>query len=64
MAISHVLRVCLCRPEPHILLFRRKLGTDPVTGLCVPSMAKAARAKYMAEFEGATLAEKVTKDDA
>jgi cyclin-dependent kinase regulatory subunit CKS1 len=20
------------RPEPHILLFRRELGTDPVTG--------------------------------
>lgn len=23
---------CVHRPEPHILLFRRKLGTDPETG--------------------------------
>lgn len=22
----------ICRPEPHILLFRRPLGTDPQTG--------------------------------
>ena len=28
------------RPEPHILLFRRLKGTDPVTGL-PPSSAKA-----------------------
>jgi cyclin-dependent kinase regulatory subunit CKS1 len=22
------------KPEPHILLFRRQLGTDPLTGIC------------------------------
>lgn len=22
------------KPEPHILLFRRPLGTDPLTGIC------------------------------
>lgn len=22
------------KPEPHILLFRRALGTDPLTGIC------------------------------
>ena len=44
-----------CRPEPHILLFRRKLGVDPVTGEFVPELAKAAKAQYMSEFEGATL---------
>mmetsp|Transcript_8188 Transcript_8188/g.19582 ORF Transcript_8188/g.19582 Transcript_8188/m.19582 type:complete len:110 (+) Transcript_8188:94-423(+) len=31
------------RPEPHILLFRRPLGTDPTTGLVNPVQAAAAR---------------------
>ena len=34
------------RPEPHILLFRRPLGTDPVTGKVVESLAREAAAKY------------------
>ena len=57
MRVSHdVLPTCACRPEPHILLFRRKIGTDPVTGQYVPALAKAAKAQYMQEFEGTTLA--------
>jgi cyclin-dependent kinase regulatory subunit CKS1 len=28
------------RPEPHILLFRRPLGTDPVTGKVNPELAR------------------------
>lgn len=28
------------RPEPHILLFRRPMGTDPQTGLAPESIAK------------------------
>ncbi len=30
------------KPEPHILLFRRPLGTNPVTGLVDPSGAGAS----------------------
>ena len=30
-------------PEPHILLFRRRLGTDPNTGELNPKLAKAAK---------------------
>jgi cyclin-dependent kinase regulatory subunit CKS1 len=36
----------LCRPEPHILLFRRPLGTDPVTGKVNDEMAQDAKTKY------------------
>ena len=32
------------RPEPHILLFRRPLGTDPVTGKVVETLARDAKA--------------------
>lgn len=38
------------RPEPHILLFRRPLGTDPVSGKVDPEAARSARRKYMQEF--------------
>jgi cyclin-dependent kinase regulatory subunit CKS1 len=31
------------RPEPHILLFRRELGTDPVTGKRPMSVGQTAR---------------------
>ena len=38
------------RPEPHILLFRRPLGTDPVTGKVVETLARDAKAKYAEEM--------------
>ena len=38
------------RPEPHILLFRRPLGTDPVTGKVVETLARDAKAKYAADM--------------
>ena len=37
------------RPEPHILLFRRRLGTDPQTGKVDPQMQKQAQEMYEAE---------------
>ena len=40
----------MTRPEPHILLFRRALGTDPVTGKVVPEQAELARQQYYREF--------------
>ncbi|KAI9917335.1 hypothetical protein PsorP6_013266 [Peronosclerospora sorghi] len=39
-----------CRPEPHILLFRRPLGTDPTTGRVDMEMQKQAKEKYAQEF--------------
>jgi len=39
------------RPEPHILLFRRALGTDPTTGRVDARLAKAAVEKYRREYE-------------
>merc|ERR1712232_1360077 len=39
------------RPEPHILLFRRPLGTDPTTGKVDPGLQKLAQEKYAREFE-------------
>ena len=33
-------------PEPHILLFRRVLGTDPQTGRVDPDLVTAARAEF------------------
>ncbi|KAK1943353.1 Cyclin-dependent kinases regulatory subunit 1 [Phytophthora citrophthora] len=38
------------KPEPHILLFRRPLGTDPTTGRVNPDMEKQAKEKYAQEF--------------
>ncbi len=35
-----------CSPEPHILLFRRSLGTDPTTGMINPRLQKEAVDKY------------------
>lgn len=37
------------RPEPHILLFRRRLGTDPQTGKVDPALQKQAQEQYEAE---------------
>ena len=41
----------LHRPEPHILLFRRELGTDPQTGNVDPDLAREAKAKYQEELK-------------
>lgn len=38
------------RPELHILLFRRALGTDPVTGKIDPVAAEAAKQAYLREY--------------
>jgi cyclin-dependent kinase regulatory subunit CKS1 len=38
------------RPEPHILLFRRPLGTDPQTGEVDPKLLRAAREEYKNQF--------------
>ena len=38
------------RPEPHILLFRRPLGTNPVTGKVDPELEAEAKAKYQKEI--------------
>jgi cyclin-dependent kinase regulatory subunit CKS1 len=34
------------RPEPHILLFRRPLGTDPHTGMVDPELEREAKDQY------------------
>lgn len=39
-----------CSPEPHILLFRRPLGTDPQSGRVDPELLKAAREEYKDQF--------------
>lgn len=41
------------RPEPHILLFRRPLGTDPTTGRVDPALERQAKDRFDQEF-GAT----------
>ena len=38
------------RPEPHILLFRRPLGTDPTTGKVEAVLARDAKAKFDRDF--------------
>jgi hypothetical protein len=42
--------ICVFRPEQHILLFRRALGTDPVSGKIDPVAAEAARVAYLREY--------------
>jgi len=39
-----------CRPEPHILLFRRPLGTDPQTGAVDPELEREAKERYQQEL--------------
>eukprot|EP00638_Chattonella_subsalsa_P002551 CAMPEP_0117762312 /NCGR_PEP_ID=MMETSP0947-20121206/17853_1 /TAXON_ID=44440 /ORGANISM="Chattonella subsalsa, Strain CCMP2191" /LENGTH=87 /DNA_ID=CAMNT_0005583575 /DNA_START=131 /DNA_END=394 /DNA_ORIENTATION=- len=34
------------RPEPHILLFRRPHGTNPVTGIVEPALERQAKLEY------------------
>jgi hypothetical protein len=38
--------VYLYRPEPHILLFRRALGTNPQNGRIEPELVEAAKAEF------------------
>ena len=38
------------RPEPHILLFRRPLGTDPRSGTIDPDLARKAKERYFQEY--------------
>uniref|UniRef100_A0A7S3VGP8 Cyclin-dependent kinases regulatory subunit n=1 Tax=Chaetoceros debilis TaxID=122233 RepID=A0A7S3VGP8_9STRA len=40
----------LHRPEPHILLFRRPLGTDPQTGRVDPELKRQALEEYKTQF--------------
>ena len=58
-SFSHVLFVCnlllspprtFNSPEPHILLFRRPLGTDPQSGRVDPEMERKAREDYRAQY--------------
>jgi len=37
------------KPEPHILLFRRPLGTDPITGKVAPPMPSKMPARVSAK---------------
>lgn len=37
-------------PEPHILLFRRPLGTDPQSGRVDPELERKAREEYQSQF--------------
>jgi hypothetical protein len=37
-------------PEPHILLFRRPLGTDPQSGRVDPELERKAREEYTGQF--------------
>ena len=36
----------ICSPEPHILLFRRVLGTNPQSGRVEPDLVAASRAEF------------------
>ncbi|CBJ27816.1 conserved unknown protein [Ectocarpus siliculosus] len=38
------------RPEPHILLFKRPLGTDPVSGKVDPVLEQEAKKAYQQEL--------------
>jgi len=38
------------KPEPHILLFRRPLGTNPTTGEIDPELEREAKEKYQEEL--------------
>jgi cyclin-dependent kinase regulatory subunit CKS1 len=39
------------RPEPHILLFRRRLGTDPTTGEVNPELERQQYEQFKKEYE-------------
>ena len=38
------------KPEPHILLFRRPLGTDPLSGEVDPELERDAKERYQQEL--------------
>jgi cyclin-dependent kinase regulatory subunit CKS1 len=38
------------RPEPHILLFRRPLGTDPVSGKVDSELERQAKEEYLSNL--------------
>ena len=40
----------ICRLEPHILLFRHPLGTDPQSGCVDAKLERAAREEYKNQF--------------
>lgn len=42
--------VIIIRPEPHILLFRRPLGTDPISGEINPDLEREAKLQYQMEL--------------
>lgn len=42
----------LLRPEPHILLFKRPLGTDPVSGKVDATLELEAKKAYQQELAG------------
>ena len=47
----YTLFLFIYRPEPHILLFRRPLGTDPQSGRVDPEMERKAREEYRAQYD-------------
>jgi hypothetical protein len=47
---SATLTLLAIRPEPHILLFRRPLGTDPQTGRVDPELLRQAKEEYANQF--------------
>ena len=44
------LKIVFSSPEPHILLFRRPLGTDPITGKVNAELEREAKEKYAADM--------------
>jgi cyclin-dependent kinase regulatory subunit CKS1 len=38
------------KPEPHILLFRRPLGTDPLTGEVDPELERESKEQYQQQL--------------
>mmetsp|Transcript_31624 Transcript_31624/g.57258 ORF Transcript_31624/g.57258 Transcript_31624/m.57258 type:complete len:116 (-) Transcript_31624:253-600(-) len=47
---AHIFSFRFYRPEPHILLFRRPLGTDPQSGRVDPELERIAREEYKGQF--------------
>lgn len=50
MHFTYLLSTFLYSPEPHILLFRRHLGTDPQSGRVDPTLLSQAREEYKDQF--------------
>jgi hypothetical protein len=50
LLISLSFSLVYCRPEPHILLFRRPLGTNPVSGEVDPELEREAKERYHQEL--------------